>query len=291
MLHIPRFLSFRLRSALLGMGLLVLLAIAGCGRATGPSSEVPLTLRATVSPSDDRPMAMTFEAPADTAPVTYSRALLVVREVRFKVNGVGDDDDDDGDDDDGEDDLAAGFMASTGVGDVEGLGQDNPGWPGHGRNPHDIIFTGPYIVDLLSQTADSLDTQLVPPGNYHSTRGYVAPLRVDDWNAGENAFLVGYTVHLEGTVDGDGGEFTFQTPLYRKFNIKGKFTVEEETPATAFLTFDLSHWLVAPNGEFLDPRNPANEAAIQRAISKSIRLVWDDDHDGKCDDDEHREDD
>ena len=147
---------------------------------------------------------------------------------------------------------------------------------------------GPFVVDLLTHTADSLDTQLVQPGDYRSVKGHIAPLKTDDWNANDFTFLVGSTVFIQGTVTGDGGgAFTYQATIRHPFKIKGNFTVETATPATAFLVFDTTQWLCSSHGTFLDPRDPANDFAIRRAIIRSLKIGMDDNHDGRCNDRMH----
>ncbi|HKW50586.1 MAG TPA: hypothetical protein VJQ53_02540, partial [Candidatus Eisenbacteria bacterium] len=103
-------------------------------------------------------------------------------------------------------------------------------------------------------------------------------------------FLVGSTVYLTGTVDGEGGgPFTYQARIDNEFQIRGKFTVQTGTPATAFIVFDLSTWLRGRDGAFLDPRLPENDEAIRSAIRHSVKAGMDRDHDGEIDDDMHAE--
>src|SRR5207247_10292200 len=92
------------------------------------------------------------------------------------------------------------------------------------------------------------------------------------------AVLIGSTGDLEGTSAGNGGgPFTFKTRLDDEFQIRGAFTVQTGTPATAFLVFDLSHWLVDREGRFLDPRNPDNPQAIESAIRHATNFGADND--------------
>jgi hypothetical protein len=146
------------------------------------------------------------------------------------------------------------------------------------------------VIDLLAQSAESLDTQLVPPGDYRRVQGHLRPLRASDWNASQFDFLIGSTVAMEGTVDGEGGgPFTYQARIDNEFMIRGKFTVQAATPATAFIVFDVSGWLRDKDGAFLDPRILENDKAIRWAIRHSIKVGMDDDHDGDFDDDMHAE--
>jgi len=284
------------KSLFLACAALCLIFAAGCGgnkKMSGPTSNVPLTLRAggavavRTATSIASAGTLTMGGGCDSVPVTYTKILLVVRNVQFNLA-----ESDSGDDSTGEehgDDHIIALPRGNGVLDEDGgEGGDDEH---HGDHPEAVTFTGPFVVDLLTQTADSLDTQLVPPGDYRSTTGRIGPLQAGDWNAPQFEFLVGSTVYLQGTVNGEGGgEFTYKATIEHKFKIKGNFTVATGTPATAFLVFDTSQWLCS-HGMFLDPRDPANDAAIQQAIIRSIRVGMDDNHDGKCDDRTHGEND
>ncbi|HYR68453.1 MAG TPA: hypothetical protein VER77_01100, partial [Candidatus Dormibacteraeota bacterium] len=72
-----------------------------------------------------------------------------------------------------------------------------------------------------------------------------------------------------------------------EFQIRGKFTVQADTPATAFIVFDVSQWLRGRDGAFLDPRVLENDRAIRSAIRHAIKVGMDKDHDGHIDDDLH----
>lgn len=256
-------------------GALLILALAGCGSdsVSGPK-QVPLTVKAmgTGAASANLASGLTlhsaYSAAAESIPVTFTKALLVVRDVRFHFeDGTLDTLGDDGD------------MDSTGSqGDSIGEGEDDHQEGGM------VTFRGPFVLDLLSQSAESLGTQLVPAGDYDRVQGHLRALRASDWNAGGYPFLVGATVYLEGLVQGDGGgPFTYQTRIDNEFMIRGRFTVAPGSPATAFISFDVSKWLVK-DGAFLDPRNPDNATWIEWAIRHAIKVDMEDDHDGHPED-------
>jgi hypothetical protein len=269
-LHSP--FSWKSLSAMAGA--LTILALAGCGSdsVSGPK-QVLLTVKAmgTGAASSARlASGLTFHsaysAAAESIPVTFTKALLVVRDVRFHFE---DGDFDTLDTDDGD-------MDSTGSqGDSIGEGEDDDDQDG-GM----VTFRGPFVLDLLSQSAESLGTQLVPPGDYDRVQGHLRALRASDWNAGGYPYLIGATVHLEGLVEGEGGgPFTYQARIDNEFMIRGRFTVEPGSPATAFISFDISKWLVK-DGAFLDPRIPDNAKWIEWAIRHAIKVDMDEDHDG-----------
>ena len=260
-------------------GTLLILALAGCGsdNVSGPK-QVPLTVKAmgTGAGASSARLASglsfhsAYSAAAESIPVTFTKALLVVRDVRFHFE---DGENDTLDTDDGD-------MDSTGT-EEDSIGEGEDGEHEGGM----VIFRGPFVIDLLSQSAESLGTQLVPPGDYDRVQGHLRALRASDWNAGSFPFLVGVTVYLEGLVEGDGGgPFTYKTRIDDEFMIRGRFTVAPGSPATAFITFDLSQWLTK-DGAFLDPRDPDNASWIEWAIRHAIKVRMDGDHDGDPDDD------
>ncbi|HEX7078064.1 MAG TPA: hypothetical protein VF363_06570 [Candidatus Eisenbacteria bacterium] len=261
-------------------------AASGCGggaKTNAPVKPVPLTVTAMgVGGAVQRfaaPALVAGVAATDTIPVTFTQALLVVRDVRFVLPDElsGDDADMLGTGEGDDDSLGVGESDSTGVGESEdGGGQ--------------IRFHGPYVIDLLSGTAQKLDTQMVPPGDYVRVQGHLQPLHSGDEPASDHPDLVGYTVWLEGDIAGDGGgHFVYKTPINDEFLIGGRFTVAQDTPATAFVTFDLSRFLTDRSGHFLDPRIGDNDQAIRQAIRHAIKAGMDENHDGAMDDDMHAE--
>lgn len=237
-------------SPLLGTALVLAFSLAGCSgnKTTSPVKPVPLTLEASgVGGASQRFTSSALAAPAatDTIPVTFTEALLVVRDVRFVLE------DDDAVLDDG----------------------------GQAR------FHGPYVIDLLAGVAQSLGTEMVLPGAYDRAQGHLFALNADDGPASAHASLIGSTVRLEGVIGGEGGgAFVYSARIDNEFMIRGDFTVLAETPATAFIVFDLTQFLTSREGHFLDPRVVENDFLIKQAIRHGIKIGMDDDHDGEMDD-------
>ncbi|HEX4935092.1 MAG TPA: hypothetical protein VFV33_18030, partial [Gemmatimonadaceae bacterium] len=258
----------------------LLVILAGCGdkHATRAVNPVPLTLSAQgvggashAIPAASSTILAAASQATDTIPVTYTRALLVIRDVRFVLPGEMDDD--------GADTLGMGGMSQA---DSMDMDDDEDGGQ--------VRFRGPFVVDLLSGHAENLDTMMVMPGDYMRVQGHLQALRSGDHGAAAYPTLVGYTVWLEGTIDGEGGgPFSYLARIDNEFQIRGDFSVDVDTPATAFVTFDLSKWLQDRDGRFLDPRDETNDQAIKSAIRHSIKVGMDDDHDGEMDDDMHAE--
>ena len=247
---------------------LSILGAAGCSKQiSGPVKMVPLTLKSQVSgASPVRALRTATTASADTDSVTFTRALLVVRDVRFQTaledNGA---EEDSLGENEAEDDTLGEHEADEGEG---------------------IVFRGPFVIDLLSHDSEVLGTKLVPPDVYFKVMGHLQALRAGDPAATPDlSFLIGSTVFLEGTISGEGGgPFTYQARIDDEFIIHGTFSVASDTPATAFLVFDLKAMLVDHEGHFLDPRDPGNDQAIRQAIRHAIKVGIDKDHDGEFDD-------
>ncbi len=256
----------------------LLVLAAGCGKSvSGPAKMVPLTLKTGAGGAAAVRVlrsASLVAADSDTVhvDVTFTRALLVVRDVKFhtaETDGEGD----------GENVEAEGDS----LGDAENDSTHN--------EDGGISFRGPFVIDLLSHHADVLGTQLVPPGLYAQVQGHLQALREGDAAATPDlSFLVGSTIDLEGTISGDGGgAFTYRARIDDEFVIHGAFTVQSDTPATAFLVFNVDGMLVDSKGRFLDPRDPANDQAIRSAIRHAIKVGLDENHDGELDGDEGHE--
>lgn len=246
---------------LLSLALLALvLVLAGCGKraTTAPAKLVTLTLKGggtgvvsvTALKAGSLALAGSDAAHLD---VTFTRALLVVRDVRFKTSAESEGEHDSTDTDAGTLGVFAFASADTGTVETEQEGDEGM-----------IVFRGPFVIDLLAHHAADLDAKLVPPGLYRRVQGHLQPLHSGDAAATPDlSFLIGSTAFLEGTISGEGGgPFTYKAWIDDEFQIGGAFTVQADTPATAFITFDLSRWLVDREGRFLDPRNPDTNRSI-----------------------------
>jgi hypothetical protein len=262
--------SARFSLAVLSLALFALVAVfAGCGKhgATAPNL-VPLTLKGGgtgVSAATALRAVGIIAAATDTqdVSVTFTTALLNVRDVRFKTSFEGEEDTTGTDGASGELSFTSADTDTFDAEDEEGEGM--------------IVFRGPFLIDLLTQHAAELDEQLVPPGTYRRVQGHLQGVHGEDAGASGRAAMIGSTVFLEGTISGEGGgPFSYEARIDDEFQIRGDFDVAENTPATAFITFDVSRWLVDREGHFLDPRDPANDLAIKSAIRHSIKVEMDD---------------
>lgn len=241
-------------------------ALTGCGKLgrTGPNL-VPLSLKgggtgvSTISALGAAGTSATSTESHDVV-VSFTTALLNVRDVRFKLSFEGEEDTT-GTGDDG----LGGFAGEAAA--TDSLDMEDDGGEGM------IIFRGPFLIDLLANSAAELDEKLVPPGMYRRVQGHLQALHEGDAAAAGRSLLIGSTVLLEGTISGEGGgPFTYRARIDDEFQIRGAFAVVEDTPATAFITFDLSRWLLDGEGHLLDPRDPLNDQAIKSAIRHSIKV-------------------
>jgi hypothetical protein len=222
-------------------------SLMGCGkRISAPAKKSQSTGTAAIHALPAAGLA-SADSDSNHVEVTFTRALLVVRDVRFAGGG-------------GEN----GAEEDT-LGEVDDDSLDNGGG---------VVFRGPFVIDLLSHHADSLDTELVPPGVYNHVQGHLQALHAGDAVAiPDLSFLIGSTVYFEGTISGEGGgPFTYQARIDDEFIIHGVPTVVTDTPATAFLVFNLDEMLVDREGRFLDPRDPANDPAVRSAIRHAIKI-------------------
>jgi len=263
--ELPRFHAARFIPLLL----LLAAALYGCGKDNvAAPHRVALTLEAQgVGGSSARfstAARMSAASPADTIPVTFTRALLTVRDIRFVLAGG-----------EGEADTL-GDTDSTGADDSTGVHESNGG---------QVRFQGPFVIDLLAGDTQSLGTQMVPTGVYTLILGHLQALAAGGALATQYPELVGATILLEGDIAGEGGgHFVYTARIDDEFVIHGSFDITGDRPVTSFLVFDLGTMLTDGSGHFLDPRNTANDQALRQAIRHAIKMGIDRNHDGEPDD-------
>jgi hypothetical protein len=270
-------LDFRtLRRGFRAGSLLAVAAVAavlwGCGKDNVASPQrVPLTLEAQGVGSATQHFAtaaaLSGALAQDTIPVTFTRALIVTRDIRFVLPDTPEVGDTLGE----SDSTGEAENDSTGAHESEGGGQ--------------VRFHGPFVIDLLAGNAQPLGTQLVPAGVYSQVMGHLQALQAGDPGASQFPDLVGATILLEGDIAGaGGGHFVYTARIDDEFVIHGSFSVQGQKPVTSFLVFDLSKMLVDRSGHFLDPRVTTNDFAIRQAIRHAIKVGMDANHDGEPDD-------
>jgi len=149
------------------------------------------------------------------------------------------------------------------------------------------IAEGPLLLDVSGDKLAGALVQLVPSnvptGTYDKLK--IDIHRVDEAPAGAFDDLVQrrVSVLLEGTIDGQS--FTFASALEAELEHEGRFEVGADV-SNITLSIDASKWFLAADGSRLDPRDPANRAAIEANIRASFRAFEDDDEDGEEDRDD-----
>jgi hypothetical protein len=262
----------RFSRTLLIAGALMAAALWGCGKDNVASPKrVPLTLQAqgVGAPAQHYAAAAALSGTlAQDIPVTFTRALITVRDVRFVMP-------------EGEDE-------SDTLGDAEGdsTGAENDSTDAERDDEGgQVRFHGPFVIDLLAGDAQDLGTQMVPAGVYSMIMGHLQALAAGGALATQFPDLVGSTILLEGDIAGDGGgHFVYKARIDDEFIIHGQFNVQGDKTVTSFLVFDLSKLLQGKDGHFLDPRNPDNDQLIRQAIRHAIKVGIDRNHDGEPDD-------
>jgi hypothetical protein len=138
------------------------------------------------------------------------------------------------------------------------------------------IEQGPLVVDLSGAQLDGgvhqvLDAQ-VPPGTYEKIELEIEPV----------AALDGASIVVDGAFQGNG--FEFSSGIEAEQEREGNFTITDRS-ANITLDLDPASWFVQ-NGAAIDPRDPANRAAIEAKLASALNAFRDDDHSGRDDEEE-----
>jgi hypothetical protein len=177
---------------------------------------------------------------------------------------------------------------SGGSGDGAGGGSDD-GSAADGSDDHECEITGgPFLVDLSGAALTGGVTFVVdlaaPAGTYEELKFRIDTLSASQ--AGTDAGLLAMAdAHASILVDGtiDGAPFQFATPMALVQKREGRLVVDPVSGANVTLDFDASGWFKSADGSKLDPASPLAQGAILANLRASLRLVSDDDHDGKED--------
>jgi hypothetical protein len=179
----------------------------------------------------------------------------------------GDDDENDVDNPDGEHADSADADHHEDGDDHDGQGEDDDE---DGCVP---VRADPVIVDVpLDGTTKIFLDASVPAGTYVGLNA-----KLDSVN------VVGVFTDTTGTDH----PFTFAS------GVNAHIAVNFDTPVTVdansqnlTIDVDVSSWFKTSSGAIIDPSNPQNQHAIERAIRASVRGFEDDNHDGDDDHDE-----
>lgn len=146
----------------------------------------------------------------------------------------------------------------------------------------DFKFEEPFIADLdLGGGPTTLGTFDVPPGLYEELEIKVAKLPDD-----HPSDMAGLSIRIRGNVieDGSSAPFTFTSDLdeEQETELEPPLVVTAGMGGLAIaLVLDTSEWFRDQEGDFLDPRDPANGSQIEENIKNSIDAFEDEDEDGE----------
>jgi hypothetical protein len=183
---------------------------------------------------------------------------------------------------------ATGSATTTGTsGSVADTSADDP------ECENELAF-GPFLVDLQgAELTGGVHPQFnvdVPAATYEELKFKIGLVTADQAAAapvaGQQAGLaelagLGASIAIDGTVDGVAFP-TFTAALSAKQERDGSVTVTADKAVSLTLDVDANGWFGGTGTARLDP-TAANQAAIVANIQASIRLVHDEDEDGKDD--------
>jgi hypothetical protein len=144
------------------------------------------------------------------------------------------------------------------------------------------------LVDLSGAQLDPgamteiVPSELVTWASFYQSATKLSPVTQDDVASNPAlAPLLGKTLVISGRLPG-GAPFTFEssvaTVLVRPATYRMGLNHNNVT-----INFALNKWFLGPNGEPLDPRDPAAHATIEANILESIDAYMDDNRDGNPD--------
>ena len=140
------------------------------------------------------------------------------------------------------------------------------------------IALGPILIDLSAAELDGkvhrVFDSTVPAGTYDKIEFEIHPLEKALTTPGaDDLFKQHASAIIEGTFN--GAPFTFVSALTAQQEFEGNIVVTDKSSNVTF-DVDTSSWF-ATNGVALDPRDPANRAAIEDNLRQSINAFQDDD--------------
>jgi hypothetical protein len=152
---------------------------------------------------------------------------------------------------------------------------------------NDYAF-GPFLVDVAgSDLAAGVHHQFdvtLPAGTYEEIEIQVNTVPAE--KAGSDAGLKEMAdLHASIAVDGtiDGTAFRVTTPIALTQEREGPIVIDPAKASNVTLDLDPTKWFTSAAGARLDPSDPTALGEILANIRASLRLVHDDDRDGKDD--------
>ena len=152
---------------------------------------------------------------------------------------------------------------------------------------------GPLILTLnLDSTVTSVAIDNVPHGLYDAISFEIHKPRPNE-TINDTDFVAGpkedqrYSVVVEGFYNGAHFVYRSQRSAEVHINLNPPLNISDSLSSyNATIKVDVSKWFVDQNGNVLDPTNPNNAEAIDRAIQRSFHGFEDNNHNGH---DDHEE--
>lgn len=276
----------RLTRMALMVGGLVALA-GGCTKATGGGQSVRVGVSAASTASAATQGSGSTVAIDGGNGLSIDRVRMVVRRVELEApegsvcTPASSGSDDDASNDGGGADTSATATTSGDSGSGSDDGGDDAGECEFGG--------GPFLVDLSGSGLDTgihwVATIDVPAGTYAESKIVINTIPAG--KAGSDAGLEAMAAaHASILVDGTLNEspFTFSTPFEVQQQREGAIVIDPATSNNLTLDVDPSGWFRAADGSLLSPTDATATGAILANIRASIRILHDDDRDGKDDD-------
>lgn len=151
------------------------------------------------------------------------------------------------------------------------------------------LEAGPLVIDLsgaaLEGGVQKVIDVAVPAGTYKQVEFKIAKASSDQRNSSDANIKAmadkEASIILEGTIDGQPFEFISALDVKQEF--EGTFDLADGTNNLT-LNVDPTGWFTGEGGTRLDPRQSSARSAIEENIKRSMRMLDDDDHDGREDD-------
>lgn len=154
------------------------------------------------------------------------------------------------------------------------------------------LEAGPLVLDLAGTELEGgvqrvLDVA-VPAGTYEKLEFKIEKAGSDERTSSDASVKEladrGASIILAGTIDGQ--PFEFVSALEVKQEFKGTFELSGEQNNLT-LNVDPASWFIGEGGARLDPREASARSAIEENIKRAMKVLEDDDRDGREDEHEH----
>jgi len=155
-----------------------------------------------------------------------------------------------------------------------------------GRTETSEFEAGPDVLELgLDGEPTSVAISEVPAGKYQELGFEMRRGAHDD--VAESADFGGddpASIIVDGAFEGESFSFRSEYAAELEFDL-GNLRVRDGETATVTVTFDVAAWFFGPDGEIVDPSDPANQKLIDGNIRDSV-AAYAEEEEGEEDDDD-----